>query len=165
MTKQTLLEETICLLSADLYKNLYNPENECGYAETASQIIRYAKQFEKELNWQGEDDERDYIFELEKFEKSLGIKEKPEKVWVFTAEQAWDDETADTIVQTFKTEDAAQKYMKQFICEDGEEPIVKYVKRRGWELEDYSPSHYFAYLDGYYEGNHIECTITECVVK
>lgn len=38
---------------------------------TASEIVRLAKRFEEELNWQGEDDNRDYILELERFENKV----------------------------------------------------------------------------------------------
>lgn len=63
--KENLLLETIVQLSADIYKQVYD-HCEC-YTEASAEIIRLARQFEKELNWK-EDDERDYIIELEKFE-------------------------------------------------------------------------------------------------
>lgn len=71
MDRPTLLQETICLLSADLYARIYRPENGMGYSATADTIIRYAQEFERKLNWQGEDDKRDFIFELEKFEREV----------------------------------------------------------------------------------------------
>lgn len=71
MNAELLLQETICLLSADLYQKLYSPENGRGYQETARTIIDYANEFEKRLNWQGDSDTRDYIFELEKFEEEI----------------------------------------------------------------------------------------------
>ena len=63
--KEELLLETIVQLSADIYQKVYD-HCEC-YTEASAEIIRLAREFEKELNWQ-EDDERDYIAELEKFE-------------------------------------------------------------------------------------------------
>lgn len=63
--KENLLLETIVQLSADIYKQVYD-HCEC-YTEASAEIIRLAREFEKELNWQ-DDDERDYIVELEKFE-------------------------------------------------------------------------------------------------
>lgn len=63
--KEELLLETIVQLSADIYKQVYD-HCEC-YTEASAEIIRLAREFEKELNWK-EDDERDYIIELEKFE-------------------------------------------------------------------------------------------------
>lgn len=68
MDKEKLLQETIVLLSADLYKQVYDS---CGIYDCAvDTIIDLAKKFEKELNWQ-DDDERDYIVELEKYESRV----------------------------------------------------------------------------------------------
>jgi len=64
--RENLLLETIVQLSADIYRQVYD-HYEC-YTSASSEIIRLARQFEKELNWQ-EDDERDYIIELDKFER------------------------------------------------------------------------------------------------
>lgn len=65
--KQTeLVCETIVLLAADLYQKVYD-KCEC-YTEACREIVRIANQFEEELNWV-ENDERDYIIELEKFEE------------------------------------------------------------------------------------------------
>lgn len=65
--KQTgLICETIVLLAADLYQKVYD-KCEC-YTEACREIVRIANQFEEELNWV-ENDERDYIIELEKFEE------------------------------------------------------------------------------------------------
>lgn len=68
--RDTLLKETIVLLAADLYKDIYDSHPCGGWGDACDDIIRYAKQFEKELDWQ-EDDDRDYIVELEKFEKKV----------------------------------------------------------------------------------------------
>lgn len=68
MNKTYLLQETIAQLSADLYQQIYDKKE--TWSDTCEKIISLAKKFEKELNWQ-EFDERDYIEELEKFEKKV----------------------------------------------------------------------------------------------
>lgn len=64
--REDLLHETIAQLSADIYKDVY--EHCESYTDTCETIVSLAKRFEKELNWQ-DNDERDYILELEKFER------------------------------------------------------------------------------------------------
>ena len=103
------------------------------------------------------------VYEL--LEKKLDIEDEPEKVYVFTAEQAWEGESADIIVKTFRTKEAAQKFMHKFIHEDGDESIEDYVKRKGWEGEMDEPDLYRAYYDGRYTTDHIEITITECNIE
>lgn len=66
--KQYLLCETIALLSADLYQDIYEKKEHWG--DAVEEIISLAEEFEKELDWQ-EYDERDYICELEKFEEKV----------------------------------------------------------------------------------------------
>lgn len=68
--KDRLLKETIVLLSADIYKTIYDRDDCDDYRQACDDIIHYAEQFEQELNWQ-EDDGRDYIVELEKFEQKV----------------------------------------------------------------------------------------------
>jgi hypothetical protein len=70
MDKEKLLQETIVLLSADLYKQIYDGCEIYDYRAVVGIIIKLANKFEKELNWQ-EDDKRDYIVELEKFEEKV----------------------------------------------------------------------------------------------
>ena len=98
--------------------------------------------------------------------EELGIEEDPETVWVFTAEQAWDGEVAETIVKVFATEKAATDYLREFVHvnDDGDETATQYVERRGWKTEHDEPMLYRAYEDGDYALNHIECTITECKI-
>lgn len=62
------LKETLVLLSADLYELLYEKTND--YKSTVSEIVSLAEEFEKKLDWK-DDDDRDYIEELEKFEDSI----------------------------------------------------------------------------------------------
>ena len=89
-----------------------------------------------------------------------------EYVWVFTAEQAWDGEVADTIAKTFHTEQAATEYMKKFLLDGGDdESVMMYVVRKGWEVECDDTYHYRAFEDGYYNSNHIELTITKCEIQ
>ena len=66
--KQQLLCETIVLLSADLYQEVYDISE--GWGPACETIVSYAKQFENELDWQ-EDDERDYLEELKIFETRM----------------------------------------------------------------------------------------------
>ena len=72
LDKDRLLKETIALLSADIYSQVY--EHSCGWGEAVESIVNLAEEFEKELNWQLHD-ERDYIEELERFERKV-IEEK-----------------------------------------------------------------------------------------
>ena len=97
--------------------------------------------------------------------KTADKKPQAKKVWVFTAEQAWDGEAADVIVQTFATEQAAQDYLHDFVYKDGDETIAEYVKKHGWEVDEDEPWLYRASSPGYYPTDHVECTITECEVK
>lgn len=66
-----LRDETLILMSADLYQKIYNMSDDYMDYNRAARIVRVlADQFEKELDWQGDENEdRDYILELEKFEE------------------------------------------------------------------------------------------------
>jgi len=91
---------------------------------------------------------------------------KNKKVWVFTAEQAWDGEVEDIIVRTFATEEAAQKHLQDWLTDGGEdESINEYVENKGWKVECNEPNLYRAFEDGYYNTDHIELTITECEIQ
>lgn len=68
MNKEQLKKETIVLLAADIYQDVYNYVGCWG--DAVETIVSLAEEFEKELNWQ-EGDERDYIEELEKFEAKV----------------------------------------------------------------------------------------------
>lgn len=61
-----LLENAI-LLSADIFNDIYNSNRICGYNEAVDEIIKLADEFEKKLDWK-EDDQRNYLDELESFE-------------------------------------------------------------------------------------------------
>lgn len=101
----------------------------------------------------------------EKLQKHLELEEEPEKVYVFTAEQAWDGETDDIIIKTFRTREAAREFMHKFIHEDCDESIADYVKRKDWYVEMDEPDLYRACEDGRYSTDHIEITITECNIE
>lgn len=92
--------------------------------------------------------------------------EKKQFVWVFTAEQAWDEGVTDTIIKVFSNEMSAIKHMYDFLHKgEGEESVVEYVERRGWKTEIDNPLFYQAYNEGYYPTEHIECAITKCKVE
>lgn len=102
----------------------------------------------------------------ERMLEELKLDEEPEYVWVFTGEQAWDGNVDDTIIKAFPTEEAAQKYMHDFLLDDGgDESIRDYVKRKKWEVECDEPNIYRAYRTGYYPTDHIELTITKCKIE
>jgi len=63
------LAETFILLAADIYQEVYNMSEIYDYTTAARLVQEAAIRFEAELNWQGGNEERDYIFELEKFEE------------------------------------------------------------------------------------------------
>jgi hypothetical protein len=66
-----LRDETLIMMSADLYQKIYNMSDDYMDYNRVARIVRVlADQFEKELDWQGDENEdRDYILELEKFEE------------------------------------------------------------------------------------------------
>lgn len=66
-----LRDETLILMSADIYQKIYNMSDDYMDYNRVARIVRVlADQFEKELDWQGDENEdRDYILELEKFEE------------------------------------------------------------------------------------------------
>lgn len=68
--RERLTKETIVLLAADIYQTIYDRDECDGWGDACDDVIRYAEQFEKELDWQ-ENDERDYMVELEKFERKV----------------------------------------------------------------------------------------------
>ena len=103
---------------------------------------------------------------FEQIVKQYAKPAEPEYVWVFTAEQAWDGEVADTIVKAFPTEKSATDYLHSFLLDDGgDESILKYVERKGWMTEQNESMLYRAFEDGYYDTNHIELTITKCEIQ
>ena len=62
------------MLAADLFETIYESED-CGtWTDACDTIIELAEQFEKELDWK-EDEDRDYLDELQKFEDRI-LKER-----------------------------------------------------------------------------------------
>lgn len=68
---RNLRDETLILLSADIYQQVYDmTDDNMDYNRAARIVRKLADQFEKELDWQGSEfEDRDYILELEKFEE------------------------------------------------------------------------------------------------
>ena len=64
-----LLKETIVMLTADLWSEVYDRCEGC--TEAASMLIGLAERFERELDWRGADETRDYLEELAKFEDKV----------------------------------------------------------------------------------------------
>ena len=107
---------------------------------------------------------RDVTEAIQGLTEAVKPKQEPEHVWVFTAEQAYDGCAYDVIVKTFKTAEAARKFMQDFIHEDGDETIAEYVNAKEWCVDADEPDHYMAYESGYYVNGHVECTITKCEI-
>lgn len=84
---------------------------------------------------------------------------KPQTVWVFCADQVCDDDVFDVIMEVFSTEDAALNHLHEFV--HGDDGELAYAKKRGWTVEYDEPNHFKSYEDGYYSGNHTECTVEE----
>lgn len=93
----------------------------------------------------------------------LEIKDEPEYVWVFTADQVADDDVFDVITEVFATEEAAKKHLHEFVY--GDEGELEYAKKHGWTVEYNEPNHYRAFEEGYYSDNHTEATIEKREVK
>ena len=69
--KREMLEDTMILMSADLTCGVFeNPEpnNQQAYCEL---VKKYASDFVDQLDWQGEDDERDWLWELDEYETKV----------------------------------------------------------------------------------------------
>lgn len=93
----------------------------------------------------------------------LEMEDEPEYVWVFVAEQSADDETMATITRVFATEEAAVKCLRDFV--DGDEGEREYAEKRGWTIEADCDDWFVAYKEGYYCGNHTECSIGKRELK
>lgn len=93
----------------------------------------------------------------------LKAKQEKQVVYVFTAEQVWDCEVADTIVKVFAAREAAQKHLHEFV--HGKEGVIEDAKKCGWCIVRDEPDLFQAYETGYYAQNHTECMITECKIE
>ena len=71
LKERILRDETLVLMAADIYQRVYDmSDDNMDYNRAARIVAVLADQFEKELDWQGgENESRDYIFELEAFEE------------------------------------------------------------------------------------------------
>ena len=86
-------------------------------------------------------------------------------VWVLTYEQAWNGSHEDTDVYVFATEEKACSFMQYVLHEGGKESVASYIEEKGWEVEVDEPDHYMACVDGCYDTDHVELTITKCEIK
>ena len=66
-----LLKESIVMLAADLYQDIYNSDDCDGFTDACETIIHLAQKFERKLDWEKNGDNLDYIEELEKFEREV----------------------------------------------------------------------------------------------
>ena len=169
-------EDEYHVLRDDVCPNVvYFDKYGCGYEYQVTKVLLVGKdslgfplfKLECEANELGYDtfldtDVYDMTWVYEMLEQHLELDSEPEKVYVFTAEQAWDGEAADIIVKTFRKKETAQEYMHKFIHDGGEESSEDYVKCKGWDVELDEPDLYRACDDGRYSTDHIEITITEC---
>ena len=64
---QTMIEDAQIIIAGDLFKEIYDLDD-FGWVCVVGIIKMWAREFVDELNWQGDDDERDWVIELEKFE-------------------------------------------------------------------------------------------------
>ena len=66
-----LLKESIVMLAADLYQDIYDNDGCDGFTDACETIIELAEEFERRLNWIANGDNLDYLEELEKFETNV----------------------------------------------------------------------------------------------
>lgn len=95
--------------------------------------------------------------------EELKIEDEPECVWVFTANQALDDEMLDVLTKVFATEEEAKSYLYDFV--HGEDGELEYAEKRGWTIECDYADWFQAYEEGYYCGNHTEVQIEKLEVQ
>ena len=60
--------ETVVMLSADLYEKIN--ERLPDFSAVCKEIVSLAQKFEKELDWDNKEETKDYLDELDKFEKA-----------------------------------------------------------------------------------------------
>ena len=91
----------------------------------------------------------------------------PKYVYVFTADQVWDDDPADLIVETFATEEAARAYLHNFVHKsaEGDISVAEVSRQCGWITEYDEPDLYRAFWKDHYSTDHTECQITRCEIK
>lgn len=64
---QEMIEDSQIIIVGDLFKEIYDLDD-LGWVYVVGVIKMWAREFVDELNWQGDDDERDWLIELENFE-------------------------------------------------------------------------------------------------
>jgi hypothetical protein len=65
--KQSMIEDAMIIMSGDMFKGIYDL-GDYGWVYVTNLIKNWANEFVNQLNWQGYDDERDWLIELEDFE-------------------------------------------------------------------------------------------------
>ena len=65
--KQSMIEDAMVVMSGDLFQGIYDLD-ELGWVYVTNLIKKWAREFVDQLNWQGADDKRDWLIELEEFE-------------------------------------------------------------------------------------------------
>lgn len=70
LNKRYLRDETLILMSADIYQKIYDMSDDYMDYSRAARIVRIlADEFEKKLDWENTKDQLDYIYEMEDFEE------------------------------------------------------------------------------------------------
>lgn len=64
-----MVEDAMVLISGDMFQKVYDLPEHNDYVLVTNLIKEWAREFVKQLDWQGDDDERDWLIELEKFEE------------------------------------------------------------------------------------------------
>lgn len=87
----------------------------------------------------------------------------PKHVYVFCANQAWDGDTADTVIRVFGSEEDARKHLREFV--HGAEGELDYAEKHGWTVELDEPDIFRAFKGetgtNDYPNNHTEAFITK----
>lgn len=65
---QAMIEDAQIIIAGDLFKEIYDLDD-LGWVYVVGVIKMWAREFVDELDWQGDDDERDWLIELENFEE------------------------------------------------------------------------------------------------
>ena len=65
--KQSMIEDAMVIMSGDMFQSIYDL-GDYGWVYVTNLIKNWANEFVNQLNWQGYDDERDWLIELEDFE-------------------------------------------------------------------------------------------------
>jgi hypothetical protein len=65
--KQSMIEDAMIVISGDMFQCIYNL-GDLGWVYVTNVIKDWAREFVNQLDWKGQDDERDWLMELEKFE-------------------------------------------------------------------------------------------------